>query len=374
MSDVSVPLVDLHAQYRSMRVEIDEAIASVIRDSAFIGTDGNRYVSTFETQFATYTGCAKCVSCANGTDALELVLEALGVGPQDEVIVPALTWISTAEAVARVGATPVIADIEPGLLTMDPKRAADAVTDRTKAIIPVHIYGQPADMDGIVKLARSAGIRVIEDAAQSHGAKSGARRIGSIGDAAIFSFFPGKNLGAYGDAGAVTTNDAEIASTVSELRNHGQRAKHDHRRLGRNSRLDGLNAAVLSAKLAHLEEWTAARVRLADLYDAELAHVPVETPTRRPDGSHVFHLYTVGVEQRDKMLEQLQQAGIKAAVHYPKPISAFADILNARVHSDTVARRWTDRTLSLPLYPELEKDTVVHVASELRRLMTSVRP
>jgi dTDP-4-amino-4,6-dideoxygalactose transaminase len=363
-----VPFVDLAAQYRAHRSEIDAAIASVIADTAFVGNLTNKYVRTFEQQFAAYASAGHCVACANGTDALELALKACGIGGGDEVIVPAVTWIATSEAVTNVGAVPVFVDIDDATYTMSPEAAGIAVTPRTRAIIPVHLYGLMADMDPILALATRHNLAVIEDCAQAHGASYKGRRAGTLGIAGTFSFFPGKNLGAYGDAGGIVTNDAGLAQRARMYAQHGQAGeKHDHRVEGRNSRMDGLQAAILSAKLPHLDAWTASRRALAAHYDALLNQSGVRRQHVPSDRGHVYHLYTVQVERREEVQHTLQQAGIGTGVHYPRALPTLTAYrhLNLRPADYPAAVRLADSTLSLPMYPEMTDDSLHRVVAEL---------
>ena len=347
-----IPLVDLKAQHRTIRDEIDAAMARVIEQTSFImGPD----VQTFEAEFAAFCGAEQCVGVSSGTAALELALRASGVGPGHEVITVAHTFIATAEAISAVGATPVFVDIDPRIYTMDPDALPAAITPATRAVIPVHLYGQPANMSRIVATAKANDLLVIEDAAQAHGATWRGRRAGTLGDAACFSFYPGKNLGAYGDAGAVVTDDEALADQVRLLRNHGRKEKYLHEQRGFGERLDTLQAAILSAKLAHLDEWTAARRRLAARYSDLLRDEELILPAVHPDADPAWHLYVIRTPRRDEMLAWLREAGIGAGVHYPIPLHlqpAYAD-LGYRRGQLPVTERVADTCLSLPLYPEM---------------------
>jgi len=361
---MKVPFVDLHRQYLSIKDEIDAAIQAVIDDSAFVGGRNNKYVTKFEEEWAEYLGAKHVVGCGNGTDALEMILEAMEIGPGDEVIVPAMTWISTAGAVARVGATPVFVDIHPRYYTIDPALIEDAITVRTKAIIPVHLYGLPAEMDEILDIARRYGLKVIEDAAQAHGAEYKGKKAGTLADAAIFSFYPGKNLGAFGDAGCVVTHDEHLAEEIRRICNHGQAEKHDFRRLGRNSRMDGINGAILSIKLKKLPQWITTRRMLADRYTMLLGEQSrIQLPEVPPFVSHVFHIYQVLVDDRDRVIQELRQNRIKAQIHYPYSFAALG--LFGRSSSDSLANsdRISSNGLSLPLWPEMTSDEVEHLIS-----------
>ncbi len=376
-TDSPIPLVDLQAQYQAVRIEIDDAIAQVIAESAFVGTAGNRFVRTFEAEFAAYTEHTHCIACANGTDSLEILLQAAGIGPGDEVLVPALSWIATSEAVSSRGATPVFVDILPDLYSMDPRGAAERLTPRTRAIVPVHLYGAPARMKEIMAIAERHGLFVLEDCAQAHGARYFGRQVGTFGHAASYSFFPGKNLGAWGDAGAMVTNDEGLARRARMIAQHGQtERKHDHQMEGRNSRMDGLQAALLSVKLKHLDAWTAVRRGLAARYQEELQDV-VERMQAAPEGfDSVYHLFVVEVPRRDETVAALAAEGISTAVQYPRPLP----LLRAYEHRGYTARDFpvadavTRRVLSVPLYPELTSAQQARVCDSLRRLRGSVAP
>lgn len=363
----SVPLVDLNAQYNAIRTEIDAAIQSVIARSAFImGPD----VRDFEARFAEYCNAAYAVGVASGTAALELTLRAYGVGAGDEVITSAHTFIATAEAISAVGARPVFVEIDPHTYNLAPDAVAAALTPATRALLPVHIYGQPAEMDRLMRLAQSHNLIVIEDAAQAHGATWRGRRVGTLGHAACFSFYPGKNLGAYGDAGAVTTNDERIAEMVSLLRNHGRHSKYLHDIKGFGERIDTLQAAILSVKLQRLEEWTAARRRLAARYTALLADLEAEIvlPFVHPEADPVWHLYVIRTQQRDALLSHLNQNGVGAGVHYPTPLHlqpAYAD-LGYRRGALPITEEVADTCLSLPIYPEMTDAQQEYVVATIR--------
>lgn len=358
-----VPFVDLVAQYEGIKADIDNAIAKVIAESSFIG---GPYVKAFEKEWARTVGSKYCTATANGTDSIEILLQAFGIGRGDEVIVPSHSWISTAESVVTVGARPVFVDTVDGLYTIDPDRIEEKVTDRTKAIIPVHLCGLPADMDPILEIAKKYKLWVIEDCAQAHLAEYKGRRIGSIGHAASFSFYPGKNLGAYGDAGAIVTDNEQIAEFCRKLANHGQLQKHTHLMPGRNSRLDGLQAAILLAKLPYLEQWTNLRIEKARAYQSLLDERLNLTKT--PAGlKHVYHLLVVQVENRDAVARKLKEHGVDTAVHYPVPMPfmpAFKDYLSEGDCYD-VNKGYADRILSVPIFPELTGDQIEHVASLL---------
>lgn len=361
---MEVPFVDLHAQYLGIKDKIDTAIANVIKDSSYIK---GPYVQKFEEQFAEYLGVKECVGCANGTDALEIALKALNVGPGDEVIVPANTWISTAEAVTTAGASVVFVDSEPNSYTMNTSLLKTKVTPKTKAIIPVHLYGHPAEMDEILAFAKAHNLKVIEDCAQAHGATYKGRKVGTMGDIGCFSFFPGKNLGAYGDAGGMTTNDVSLATYCRMLANHGRLGKFDHEVEGRNSRLDGLQAAILSAKLPFLEEWTENRISNSKVYDELLKGAGVLAPSYPDYVRHVFHLYVVQVSERERVQTELGAQGIHTGIHYPIPLpflKAYKRLGHSR-EEFPVAASQMDRIISLPMFAELDKKQIEHVVSSL---------
>ena len=368
-----VPFVDLQAQYQSIKTEIDEAIARVIADTAFIS---GPYARKFEEEFAEWLGVAECVSCGNGTDAIEILLQACGIEPGDEVLVPASSWIATSEAVSSIGAVPIFVDIDPQHYTLDPARIEEKITDKTRAIIPVHLYGLPADMTQIMQLAQAHHLTVIEDCAQAHGATWEGQKVGTFGHAATFSFYPGKNLGAYGDAGCMVSADPEICQQARMIANHGQLPgkKHTHLREGRNSRLDGLQAAILSAKLPYLDRWTALRQQHAATYNDQLATLPLQLPQVPLQATHVYHLFVVQVPARDEVRAQLKIAGIQTGVHYPTPLpylDAYAH-LNAQPEDFPVVYKAQHRILSLPIYPELTPQMIQYVTQQLSEIIKSV--
>lgn len=310
-----IKFLDLAAQYRSIQGDIDRAIASVVTEAAFIG---GRHVAAFEAQFARYVGAEHCVGVANGTDALEIALEALSLPPGSEVIVPGNTFIASAEAVSRAGHRVVFADVDPASYVLDPASVLACLTPRTRAIVAVHLYGHPCDMGALMALAREHDLAVIEDCAQAHGAEYKGRRVGGIGDVGCFSFYPGKNLGAYGDAGAITTQREGLARRCRMIANHGRSTKYEHAFEGRNSRLDGLQAAVLSAKLPHLEGWTRQRIAVAECYLRGLRGVgDLVLPVRQAWARQVYHLFVVRTAQREALMAHLAGEGVECGVHYP---------------------------------------------------------
>jgi len=362
-----VPMVDLKAQYDTIRVEIDAALARVFESAAFIkGED----CALFEKEFAAYCGAAHACGVANGTDALTLALRAYGIGPGDEVVTVANTFIATGEAILLNGARPVFVDVDPVTYTMDPARVEKAITPRTKLVLPVHLYGQPAPMPAIVEIAGRHGLRVLEDAAQAHGAEIEGRRAGALGHAATFSFYPGKNLGAYGDAGMVVSNDADFVARVRQIANHGGGAsKYDNVVLGTNSRLDTLQAAVLRVKLRHLDRWNRERRARAEAYTKALADTPsVIVPREMPRTRSAWHLYTLRAGNRDGLQAHLKAQGIATAVHYPRPIHLQPAMAAAggRPGMLPVSEALSREVLSVPLYPELSVEAVERIAAEVR--------
>lgn len=359
---MNIPLVDLHAQYKSIQSEIDGAIQRVITKSAYIG---GQEVSEFEAEFAAFCEAKSCAAVANGTDALMLALRALDIGPGDEVITVAHTFIATAEAISAVGAKPVFIDIRDDTLLMDPDLLENAITPRTRAIIPVHLYGQPCQMDAISSIARKHGLRIIEDAAQAHGAAWQGKRVGTWGDVACFSFYPGKNLGAYGDAGAVVSNDARLIEHIRVLANHGRLEKYTHQTIGVNSRLDGLQAAILRVKLKHLDEWNAARRELAAMYMENLQKHALVLPCVHPDALPVWHLFVVQTPERDRYRTQLHANGIETGVHYPIPLHLQPAYQFMKVRSGAlpITEAAASQVLSLPLFPEMSTELIKSIVS-----------
>ncbi len=362
----SIPLVDLKAQYAALRVEIDRALQGVLDSTAFImGPE----IARFEEAFAVWCGASHCVGVSSGTAALELALRAVGVGPGDGVITVAHTFIATAEAISAVGATPIFVDVDPVSYNMDPAALELAITPAVRAVIPVHIYGQPAAMAAINAVAQAHGLAVIEDAAQAHGATLHGARAGTLAQVGCFSFYPGKNLGAYGDAGAVITADPGLAAQIRLLRNHGRRAKYEHEVVGFGERLDTLQAAVLLAKLPHLDDWTAARRRLARRYSERLATLDLVLPQEMEGVESAWHLYVIRTARRDELLAFLKAHGVEAGVHYPLPLHlqpAYAHLGYVRGNLP-VTEAVAASCLSLPLYPELTDAQQDRVVALLRR-------
>ncbi|HEV8462611.1 MAG TPA: DegT/DnrJ/EryC1/StrS family aminotransferase [Gaiellaceae bacterium] len=370
-----IPLVDLHAQYETIAPEIDDALQRVLQAQSFIN---GKEVAAFEDEFAAASEASNCIGVSNGTTAIELALVALGVGPGDEVITVSHTFFATVGAIVRCGATPVFVDIDPETWTMDPRQVGYALSPKTKAIVPVHLYGHPADIPAIA--AAAPGIPIVEDAAQAHLALYHGAAVGTIGAAATFSFYPGKNLGAYGDAGAVITQDPELAGRMKALRDHGRMegAKYEHDRFGSNWRMDEFQAAVLRVKLPHLRAWTNARQEIALSYETMLADEDLKMQTVAPWAEHVRHLFVVCHPQRDRILAELKEEGIDGGIHYPVPVH----LQPALVRSPGMWRRGsgsldvteevTSTCFSLPLYPELSAEDAERISGALRALLPAV--
>jgi len=361
---MKIPFVDLHAQYLSIKTEIDAAIAGVIAESSFIR---GHQVDQFEQEFASLVGVKNCVSCANGTDALYIAMRGLGVKPGDEIITTAHSWISTSETITQAGGKVVFCDTDVETFTIDPKRIEAAITPRTVGIIPVHLYGQPAAMDPIMAIAAKHKLWVIEDCAQAHLAEFKGRQVGTWGNAATFSFYPGKNLGAMGDAGCLVTGDDQLAAWCAMYARHG--GKGDHQIEGINSRLDGLQAAILSVKLPHLRKWTEERRRVASLYNKALADVPqVETPQIAEGRTHVYHLYVIRCDRRDELKSHLASHGVPTVLNYPKALPFYPayDYLGHKPGDFPHAFANQSRILSLPIYPEMPEAQVDYVARTIR--------
>jgi dTDP-4-amino-4,6-dideoxygalactose transaminase len=361
-----IPIVDLKAQLAGIRHEVDEAVARVLSSAAYVqGED----VRLLEREFADFCGAAHACAVANGTDALHLALRAYGIGPGDEVVTVADTFIGTGEAVLLAGARPIFVDVEAATHTMDPSKLEAAITPRTRLILPVHLYGHPADMTAIGEIARRHGLPVLEDAAQAHGAEWCGKRAGALGHAACFSFYPTKNLGACGDAGMVTSSDDAFVARVRQIANHGAGShRYENVVLGTNSRLDTLQAAILRVKLRHLERWNAERAERAAAYSKALDGVAgVRTPRERPGARSAWHLYTVRVEERDALADHLKARGISTAIHYPRPIHLQGSmaLLGGKEGDLPVSELLSREVLCLPLYPELRTEDLRRVADEV---------
>jgi dTDP-4-amino-4,6-dideoxygalactose transaminase len=362
--EAQIPLVDLQAQFQSVRGEVLRAIEAALDSmELFLGPQ----TRAFEQEFAAYCGARYAVGVGNGTDALHLALRAAGVGPGDEVVTVSHTFFATAEAIELVGARPVFVDIDPRTATMAVDQLAAAITPATRAIIPVHLYGRVADMAPIMKLARNLGLRVIEDASQAHGAEYRGRRAGSIGDLGCFSFYYSKNLGAYGEAGAVVTSDPELARQVALIRDHGSSMRYQHERLGMNARIDEIQSAILRIKLGHLDTWNSVRRAHARRYDELLADADVVRPELPSDDSHVFHLYVIRTARRAELKARLAEAGIATGIHYPVPVHLQPPYRAAghKVGELPGTERAADQVLSLPMYPELTEEQLRYVASSV---------
>jgi len=368
-----IPFVDLQTQSRAIKADVLRRIGDVIDGARYIL---GREVEEFEEQFAAYCGTRHCVGLANGTEALHLALRALGIGPGDEVITAGNSFAATAFAIAHAGADAVLVDIDPADFNIDVALIERAVTSRTKAIMPVHLYGQPARMREIREIADRHGLKIIEDVAQGHGAEIDGQRCGSFGDIGCFSFYPGKNLGAFGDGGAIVTNSGELAEQVRLLRNYGQRQKNRHELLGYNSRLDTLQACVLLSKMRHIEAWTEQRRCVAAWYREALADVDVVLPAERDDARHVYHLFVIRAARRDALIATLAEENIACGIHYPNPLNTATPLQNVPTIPPglPVCHRVADEIVSLPMYPELRRDQVSRIADALGKFVLSREP
>ncbi len=367
---MTVPMVDLKIQYEAIREDVNNAVLSVIQSTHFIlGPHGK----ALEQEVAAYHGVKHAVAVASGTDALHLALLAAGIKRGDEVITTPFTFIATAEAISYIGAVPVFVDIDPDTFNIDVATIERAITDRTKAIIPVHLYGQPADMDEIMKIAKKNGFKVIEDCAQSIGSEWRGKKTGTFGDAGCFSFFPSKNLGCYGDGGMVITDDADLAERMLMLRNHGSKIRYYHDEIGFNSRLDEIQAAVLRIKLRHLDDYNAKRRKNALLYNTYLEHEGVRTPSERKDTKHVYHQYTVRLGNRDEVKRKLDVGNSTSSmIYYPVPLhlqAAYRD-LGMRAGRLPQAERAAKEVLSLPMYPELTEKQIKTVSEAVKQALS----
>ena len=375
---MQIPFIDLKAQYESIKMDIDNIMHQVFAEAAFAG---GKFVHGFEQDFAEYCGRRFCIGVGSGTEALWLTLLALGVGPGDEVITVPNTFIATAEAITLCGARPAFVDIDENTYTMNPQKLYDYLQIRNrdrdsrkkiKCIIPVHIFGQMADMDPILEIARAENIFVLEDACQAHGALYKNLPAGSMGDAGCFSFYPGKNLGAYGEAGAIVTDNEKISNIVSTFRDHGQSKKYHHIMFGWNARMDGIQGAVLSVKLRYLDRWNNARREAANLYNLLLKNIENRIlPFEADYAKHVYHIYAVRVKKRDGLIRSLSEKGIHCGIHYPVPIhlTDAYHFLGYKKNSFPVAERCAEQMISLPMYPELDGKQIVHIANEIMELL-----
>ncbi|HEY7531794.1 MAG TPA: DegT/DnrJ/EryC1/StrS family aminotransferase [Nitrospiraceae bacterium] len=363
---MKVPFLDLKAQYETIRGEVSNALQQVLDKTAFAG---GPFVAQFEKDFAGFCKTKFAIGVGSGTDALWLCLLGLGIGEGDEVITVPNTFIATAEAISYCGATPVFVDVQENSFNMDPGLIRAAITKRTKAIIPVHLFGQMADMDPIMEIARKHGLKVIEDSCQAHGAEYKGKVAGSVGDAGCFSFYPGKNLGAYGEAGAVVTDNEELDKNIRMLRDHGQAKKYYHGMIGWNARMDGFQGAILSVKLKHLPAWNEARRRNAKLYSGLLGGVPgVIVPSESENAKHVFHIYSIRVKNRDGLIAKLAEKDIHCGIHYPIPLhlqDAYKSLGKGK-GSFPVTEKVTSEIVSLPMFPELTSDQIGRVVDEIK--------
>lgn len=361
---MKIPFVDLSAQYAAHKGQFDSAVAGVIESNAFVG---GVPVRQFEQRYAEQYGVRNCVSCANGTDAIYIALRSLGIGPGDEVVTTAATWISTSETITQAGATPVFVDIDE-YYTLDAGQLESAITPRTRAVILVHLYGQAADVTAIKAICDRYGLYLVEDCAQAHFAEWKGSRVGTFGDIGTFSFYPGKNLGAWGDAGAIVTNDDDLARRCRMFANHGALKKHEHVMEGINSRMDGIQAALLTAKLDHIEAWTSERQRVAAAYDRRLRSIGgLELPAVRDGATHVYHLYVVQSADRDALKAFLAEKGVQTGIHYPTalPMLPAYEYLGLEASSFPKAVANQGRILSLPIYPEMTQPMIEYVAEQV---------
>ncbi len=361
-----VPFVDLKAQYKSIQPAIDKAIADVINETAFIG---GKYVTEFEKRFAELYGVDHVIPCANGTDSLFIIMKMLGIGAGDEVITVANSWISSSETISQTGARPVFIDVHPNYYSMDETKLEAAITKNTKALIVVHLHGQMCDVETIKQICDKYGIALIEDCAQSHFSEFRGKRAGLTGIAASFSFYPGKNLGAYGDAGCMITNDGALAQKCRMYASHGALKKHHHQMEGINSRLDGLQASILTAKLPYILDWTEQRIGVAKLYHQHLKDIPgIVLPAVRPDSKHTYHLFVVRANRRGELMEFLKEKGIETTLHYPTPLPFLPayEYLGHTTADFPVAAQLQQEILSLPIYPELTEEAVCYVGEMIR--------
>ena len=360
---MNIPFVDLKTQYLSIKEEIDTIIQDVINETAFIK---GKYVQEFEKKYAELYGVKYCISCANGTDAIYITLKALGIGLGDEVITVANTWISTSETISQTGAKPVFVDINPDYYTIDVSKIEEKITSKTKAIIPVHLFGHPAEMDKIIDICNRNNLLLIEDCAQAHFAEWNSQKVGTMGIAGTFSFFPGKNLGAYGDAGCIITNNDNLAEKMRRFSRHGALGKHDHKIEGINSRLDGIQAAILDVKLKYIHKWTDLRIKHSQSYQKFLlANNNIIIPKVHPDAKHVFHLYVILSDRRDELQLYLKEKGISTGIHYPValPFLKAYKYLGHKHDDFPIAYSYQKKILSLPMYPELRNEHIVFISN-----------
>ena len=361
-----VPFVDIKTQYHNIKGEITEAFNNVVENSAFIG---GSFVEKFESDFKKFCGTKYCIGVGNGTDAIFIALKMLGIGTGDEVITAANSFIATSEAISLTGAKVVFCDVSETTRNLNPDLIEEKITDKTKAIVPVHLYGQPADMDKISEIAKRNNLYIVEDCAQSHEAKYKGKTVGTFGKAACFSFYPGKNLGAYGDAGAIITDDENLAEKIRMYANHGRSAKYDHEFEGVNSRLDGMQAAILSVKLKHIKQWNSMRNSNARIYNEKLKGVgDIITPMINDDRDHVFHLYVIRTKERDRLKKFLADNNISSGIHYPiaLPNLKAYSYLKHKPEDFPVSSKLQDEILSLPMFPELTIEQIDYIVNVIR--------
>lgn len=361
-----VPFVDLSIQYQGIKTDIDKAIDNVISETAFVG---GKYVRAFEQEFAAFYGVKHVIGCGNGTDSLYIIMKMLGIGKGDEVITSANSWISSSETISQTGATPVFVDVHPDYYSMDETQLQSKISSRTKAIMPVHLHGQVCEIEAIRKICDKNNLYMIEDCAQSHFSEYKGKRAGLFGMAASFSFYPGKNLGAYGDAGCMITNDDALAERCRMYANHGALKKHQHQIEGINSRLDGLQASILTAKLPHILKWTEQRIKNASLYNHHLKEIEtMSLPIARPDTKHTYHLYVIRTQQREALAEYLSNQGIETAIHYPTALPNLPayQYLGHQPDDFPIAYKYQQEILSLPMYPELTVEMIRYVAESIK--------
>jgi dTDP-4-amino-4,6-dideoxygalactose transaminase len=362
-----IPFVDLKAQYNSIKDVMDQKIMSVIEETAFIG---GHYVEDFEQSFAKLYGVKHCIAVANGTDSLYIIMKMLGVGSGDEVITVANSWISSSESISQTGARPVFVDIHADYYSINEKLIEAAITTKTKALMPVHLQGQMCDMNTIMDIAQKHNLIVLEDCAQSHFSELNSKRAGTFGIAGSFSFYPGKNLGAYGDAGCIITNNDDFAEKCRMFARHGALKKHQHQIEGINSRMDGLQAAILSVKLPHIINWTSKRIEIAEFYYKYLADInEIKVPLRRPESLHSFHLFVIRCELRDELIKYLKSNGIDTAIHYPTALPNLQayEYLGYKESDFPISSQYQSEIISLPIYPELTEEMVIYIAETIRQ-------
>lgn len=364
----TINLIDLKIQYRQIKKDVNKALKNVLSSADFIlGVE----VKNFEKEFAIFNEVKYAVGVGSGLAALELGMRALGIGPGDEVITPANSFIASSSAISFTGATPVLVDCREEDFNIDPSKIEKKITNKTKAIMPVHLYGQPTEMDEIIRIAKKYHLLIVEDACQAHGARYKNKRVGSIGDVAAFSFYPGKNLGAYGDGGILVTNNKKTAEKVSMMRNYGQKSKYNHIYLAWNNRLDSVQAAVLRIKLKRLDEWNKRRFEIAQMYNELLKELPIICPVVLPDRSHVFHLYVIRTKKRNNLSQYLQSKGVSTGIHYPIPIHLQKAYMNLNYGKGDfpISEMLASEILSLPIYPEITKSQVRYVARSIKEAL-----